>query len=121
MFKIKTVNIYNEKPVNTNISKTSYETIEKAQNALIEKIKNDVTKYNSNDNSENKFKITFESETSLAVLQMWEGKDKNLSKIELEGDRNYWNIIEYDIVYSDEEDCLLIDTLENILPPEWIN
>lgn len=89
----------------------NHETIDDAINHLNERIKTNLEVLNAN--SCNDFKVSFNDENYLAVIQCWTGKEAKMTEEELEGDRDYYNVIEYDIVYSG--DVLNID-----IPDEWL-
>ena len=87
-----------------------YSTTEEALKDLIIDIKDELECLNQNA-QDCEFKVTFENENALAIVQKWDGIE------DVEGDRDYQPITEYDIVYTD---AIQVD-FENILPNNWIN
>lgn len=61
----------------------------------------------------NDFKVSFNDDSALAVIQCWTGKETEMTEEELESDRDYYNVLEYDIVYSG-------DINVNAIPDEWL-
>ena len=61
----------------------------------------------------NDFKVSFNDDSALAVIQCWPGKEAEMTEEELEADRDYYNVLEYDIVYSGDIDV-------NSIPDEWL-
>jgi hypothetical protein len=61
----------------------------------------------------NDFKVSFNDDSALAVIQCWTGKETEMTEEELESDRDYYNVLEYDIVYSGDVDV-------NTIPDEWL-
>lgn len=88
-----------------------YDTIEKAKKSLSDRILENLKTLNQS--PYNDFKVTFNDESALAAIQCWTGKEANMTKEEFESDRDYYNVAEYDIVYSCEIDV-------NIIPDEWL-
>ena len=88
----------------------TYTTAEDALKDLIKDIKDELETLN-NGAKNCEFKVTFENENALAIVQKWEGTE------DVETDRDYQPITEYDIVYCGS---IQVD-FEKILPNNWIN
>lgn len=88
-----------------------YMSLEFTQEELMKLILKNLKKLNKSPC--NDFKVSFNDDNALAVIQCWTGKESEMTEIELEGDRDYYNVLEYDIVYSGDVDV-------NIIPDEWL-
>jgi hypothetical protein len=97
----------------TEYTDKKYNTIEEAIVGLNERIKDELERLN-NDWSLNDFKVTYDDENCLAAIQCWEGRESEMTPEQLEGDRAYINIAEYEIIYRG---C----AVDGTLPDNWIN
>ena len=123
MFKIKEIqhqlttnsnpnSLVNTVSIETNIEyRGNFHSVEYAQEELMRIILSNLKILNKS--ACNDFKVSFNDEDYLAVIQCWAGKEAEMTEEELESDRDYYNVLEYDIVYSG-------DINVNAIPDEWL-
>ena len=104
--------LVNTVSIETNIEyRGNFHSIEYAQEELMRIILSNLKILNKSPC--NDFKVSFNDEDYLAVIQCWTGKEAKMTEEELESDRDYYNVLEYDIVYSGDVDV-------NTIPDEWL-